>query len=271
MNRKFAFIGAGELAGAITECLTTFYYGGGGGEPFVLYDVNKAQYEKYAGKNFLAAESIKDAVTCCDIIVLSVKPQHISSVLAEIKECCPDLSGKTFVLPAAGVYMSRVTDVLGDVPVIRIMPNMPLKIGYGVTALCANSFVVPEVYKFIKDVFSASGMTFELPESSMNPVIAATSSSPAYVYLFIKAMIDGCKAIGLDPDVMLEPICRTIIGSVNMLLSSGKTPDELISMVATPGGTTERALSILKTRGFCDAIAEAMLDCTRRADEMSKL
>ncbi|MFY9381466.1 MAG: pyrroline-5-carboxylate reductase [Eubacteriales bacterium] len=270
MNRKFAFIGSGELAGAITECLTTFYYGGEGGEPFVLYDVNKVQYEKFTGKNFEVADSIKDAVFRCDIIVLSVKPQHISSVLTEIKEGCPNLSGKTFILPAAGVYISRVTDVLGNVPVIRIMPNMPLKIGYGVTALCANSFVSPDVYSFVKDVFAAGGMTFELPESSMNPVIAATSSSPAYVYLFIKAMIDGCKATGLDPDVMLEPICRTVIGSVNMLLYSGKTPDELISMVATPGGTTERALSILQKRGFCDAVFEAMLDCTRRADEMSK-
>ena len=267
MSDRFAFIGAGALAGAVTECLAV-YYGSGSKKEFILYDPDKSKYDNYAGKNYSVSDTINDAVAAGRYIVLAVKPQNLSAVLAEIKAGnCYDES--VFILPAAGVATVAVTDILGDVPVIRIMPNMPLRIGYGVTAICRNAAVSDDDYKIVFDVFSACGYTFELPEEGMNPVIAATSSSPAYVYLFIKSIIDGSASMGLDPRVMLEPACRAVIGSAYMLLRSGKTPEELISMVATPGGTTESALSVLTSNGFVETVGEAMRSCTKRANELS--
>lgn len=269
MNGKFAFIGAGALTSAMVECLTV-YYGGSKNVEFYLYDKFTSQYEKFMGKRFIAAPQMADAVNGSDYIVLSVKPQNLAEVLAEIKETS-HYYGKTFILPAAGVEMSAVTDVLGDVPVIRIMPNMPLRIGAGVTALCRNEFVGESQYYSVCAVFAACGHAFELPESGMNSVIAATSSAPAYVYLFIEAMMKGAEELGLDPKVMLEPICYTVIGSAKMLLHSKKDPHELVSMVATKGGTTEAAVSVLESHEFIDAIKAAMVACRDRAVELSEI
>ena len=269
MNGKFAFIGAGALTTAMVECLTV-YYGGSDNVEFYLYDKFPEQYRKFFGKKFIAAESCAEAVNACDYIVLSVKPQNLAEVLEEIKATAQTYK-KTFVLPAAGVEMSTVTNVLGDVAVIRIMPNMPLRIGYGVTALCRNQFVGESQYYSVCAIFAACGHAFELPESGMNAVIAATSSAPAYVYLFIKAMVDGAESLGLDPRTMLEPVCRTVIGAAQMLIHSKKDPAELVSMVATKGGTTEQAVSVLETRDFHNAIIDAMAACTRRAEELAEI
>lgn len=269
MNGKFAFIGAGALTTAMVECLTV-YYGGPDNVEFYLYDIYPEQYQKFFGKKFVAAESCAEAVNGSDYVVLSVKPQNLAEVLAEIKATA-QLYKKTFILPAAGVEMSAVTDVLGDVAVIRIMPNMPLRIGHGVTALCRNEFVGESQYYSVCAIFAACGHAFELPESGMNAVISATSSAPAYVYLFIKAMMDGATELGLDPRVMLEPICRTVIGAAQMLIHSKKAPAELVSMVATKGGTTEQAVSVLESRDFHNAIIDAMAACTRRAEELAEI
>lgn len=269
MNGKFAFIGAGALTTAMVECLTV-YYGGSDNVEFYLYDKFPEQYRKFFGKKFIAADSCAQAVNACDYIVLSVKPQNLAEVLEEIKATA-QTHKKTFILPAAGVEMSTVTNVLGDVAVIRIMPNMPLRIGYGVTALCRNQFVGESQYYSVCAIFAACGHAFELPESGMNAVIAATSSAPAYVYLFIKAMVDGAEALGLDPATMLEPVCRTVIGAAQMLIHSKKTPAELVSMVATKGGTTEQAVSVLETRDFHNAIIDAMAACTNRAEELAEI
>ena len=84
-------------------------------------------------------------------------------------------------------------------------------------------------------------------------------------------MLDASHNLGLNSDDLLEMICKTMIGSANMILSSGKTPDELIQMVKSPKGTTERALNVFENDGFATIINKAMKECTERAIELSKL
>ncbi len=269
VDTKFAFIGAGALAGAVTECLVS-YAGGADKAEFYLYDRSPSKYEIFAGKSYVPLYSIGEVIEHGTFIVLSVKPQNLTEVLDDIKKA-PHYAEKTYILPCAGVPISSVTDVLGNVGVVRVMPNMPLQIGHGVTAMCRNEIVTDTRYLLIYGVFASCGDVFELPESEMNAVIGATASSPAYVYLFIKAMVDGCKSLGLDPELMLKPVCHAVIGSAYMLLSSGKKPEELISMVATKGGTTESAISVLEAGGFVPLVADAMTACANRAEELSKI
>ncbi|MCD8056024.1 MAG: pyrroline-5-carboxylate reductase [Clostridiales bacterium] len=267
MDTKFAFIGAGALAGAVAECLVS-YAGGAEKAGFYLYDKSASKYESFAGKSYVPQPSIESVVKNGTFIVLSVKPQNLPEVLDEIKKV-PCHTEKTYILPCAGVPIKSVTDALGDVGVVRVMPNMPLKIGHGVTAMCRNELVTDTRYLYIYGVFASCGDVFELPEGEMNAVIGATASSPAYVYLFIEAMVEGCKRLGMDPELMLGPVCHAVIGSAYMLLNSGMKPDELISMVATKGGTTESAISVLEAGGFVELIADAMTACARRADELA--
>ena len=104
----------------------------------------------------------------------------------------------------------------------------------------------------------------------MNSVIAVNGSSPAYVYLFAKAMVDYAASVGIDPAAALELVCQTFEGSAEMLRSSGDTPDELIKKVCSKGGTTIEAMNVLRERNVPEAIFDAMAACTKRADELGR-
>ena len=104
----------------------------------------------------------------------------------------------------------------------------------------------------------------------MNDIISVTSSSPAYVFLFIKSIYDTAVEMGFDNKDMLEIICKMVIGSTEMILKTGKTPDELISMVKSPKGTTEQALNTFYDNDFPKIIRDAMYNCSKRAEELSK-
>jgi len=260
---SFAFIGVGNMASAIINGMKD-------DAKIYLYDKFPGKAELFVGERFEIVSSCSEAVKKADFIVLSVKPQNFDEVLTEIKDSAQDLFGKTFISIAAGISISRIVSYLGsDSAVIRTMPNTPLMVGMGVTALTRNENVTDEKFESIVALFGSLGKTTVIDESDMNKIISATSSSPAYVYLFIKALYDGAVAQGLDPDTMLELICGAVCGSAEMVLKSGKTPTELIRAVTSPNGTTERALDVLYKGDFEKLIHDAMYACTKRADELS--
>lgn len=260
---RYAFLGAGNMATAIIGAMKS-------GE-IALFDVNKEQYAKFAGKPYLFAESAKEAVEASDFVFLAVKPQSFDELMSEIKGSGVPLGGKVFVTIAAGISTSYISSALGGgVPVIRAMPNTPLLYGCGVTALCRGEGVKDEAFEEIRGIFGACGTVFELPESQMNTVIAATSSAPAYVYLFIKAIADAAEAQGLTAENLTSLVCDMVIGSAETLKRSPLTAGELIKIVCSKGGTTERAMSVLNERGFSEIVADAMQSCTDRANEIGR-
>lgn len=259
--KRYAFIGAGNMAYAII--------GGMGKADVTVYDKITSQYEKF-GTAVKTAESAPKAIENADYVVLAVKPQNFAELLEEVKNSGICLDGKTFVSIAAGVKTESICKGLGkDVSVIRTMPNTPLLIGKGVTALSRNGLVSDEAFKEIDAMFSSIGVTVELPEDKMNAVIAATSSAPAYIYHIIDSICAEAKAEGLDFPGMTEAVCEMVKGSADMVLQSGKTPAELIKMVTSPNGTTERAMNVLYSEGISETIAKAMKACTKRAEELS--
>lgn len=262
-GRSFSFIGVGNMAGAILRGME------GSGIPresVCLYDTDPAKYIPFEGCR--TALSVAEAVRGSDYIFLAVKPQVISVPLGEMKRC--DLSSSVIVSIAAGVPISRICSELGrETACIRTMPNTPLMIGRGVTALARNSLVSDKTFEDVKNVFAASGSVFELPESKMNAVISATSSAPAYIYLVIKAIADSAEAQGLNSDELLPYICDMVAGSAELLKQSDKSADELIRMVMSPGGTTERAMKVLYEKDLAGIIDSAMKACTQRASELS--
>ena len=104
----------------------------------------------------------------------------------------------------------------------------------------------------------------------MNTVISVNGSSPAYIYLFAKAMRDYAAEQGIDEKSAMELICSTLIGSAEMLMKSGDDVDTLIKKVSSPGGTTLAALEVLDKGGFYENIKDAMAACTKRAEELGK-
>ena len=266
--KTITFIGTGNMAGAIIRSLV------GAGTEASLITV----FDKFADKarelcalGVNAAETLTDALSASELILLSVKPQNFAEVTAEMTATGVDLSKKTFISIAAGISTAAIEEMLGgEYAVVRVMPNTPLQIGKGASALCRNARVSGEDFAMACDIFRAGGMVVTLDESQMNTVICANGSSPAYFYYFIDAMVRSAKAQGLECSEreLLELVCKTVIGSAEMLLASGKTADELVRQVTSPKGTTERAMNVLREEKVDEIIDRAMRACTERAEEM---
>jgi pyrroline-5-carboxylate reductase len=235
----------------------------------ILYDVRPEQTERYGACGALVAGSIAEAAERASCILLAVKPQNYPEVL-EALASVPGISEKLFISIAAGITSGAVSEALGGARVVRVLPNTPMMIGCGVSVICRNEAVSSEQFAFVQSLFDASGRSLLIDESEMNRYISVTSSSPAYVFLLIRAICDGAAAQGLGAPDVLGAVCDMVAGSARLLAESGKTPDEMIRMVASKGGTTERALAVFAEEGFADTVARAMQACTDRADELGK-
>ncbi len=260
------FIGVGNMASAIINGILkkNLYFE----NEITIYDNDSTKYQKF---NIKPSESIAELCTRSDIIFLCVKPQVYNVVLDEIGANIDSemLSKKTFVSIAAGISTSHICKKLkAPSPVIRVMPNTPLLIGEGASALTSNEYVDKQTFSRVVEIFSALGITKILSEDMMNRIISVNGSSPAYVYLFAKAMCEGAKAQGISDDV-LPLVVQSIIGSAKMMAQTSMTPDELIKMVTSPGGTTLAALNSFESDDFCGVIKRAMQQCTDRAEEIA--
>lgn len=267
--KTITFIGAGNMASAIIGGLLS-----SGCDPklITVYDKLEDKVNVLKKKGVNAASSLITACEASEFVLLAVKPQNFAEVLGELGNSNVDTDKKLFISIAAGISTDAVSKMLGrDAAVVRVMPNTPLQIGKGVSAVCRNSLVSDEDFLLACSVFECSGMIMKLDESQLNTVICANGSSPAYFYHFIDAVVKSAKAQGLECDdrTLLEAVCKTVIGSAEMLLASGKTAEELVRAVTSPRGTTERAMNVFYEEKTADTIDRAMRACTARAEEMA--
>ena len=265
--RTMAFIGVGNMAGAIMGGMLRS--GAIDHAHLVLSDKFPEKCADYIQNGAILAASAKDAAAAADCVVLSVKPQNFGEILPLLAEV-PDINQKLIITIAAGIPSETVKTALHGAPVVRVLPNTPMLIGQGVSVICRAPDVSAEDFDFVCSVFRASGCVHIIDESEMNRIISVTSSSPAYVFAFIGAILEGARAQGLPEDGLRDAICDMVIGSAALLKSGTLTPEEQISVVASKGGTTERAIAVLKDRDMAGMISDAMQACTARAEEMDR-
>lgn len=266
MARKIGFIGVGNMANAIIGGMTSK-----GGVPFtdiVLYDCLVDKCASFAALGATVGQSEADVATAADVIVLAVKPQNFPELLATLSTVA-DINRKVIVTIAAGITVETVSSALHNAPVVRVLPNTPMLIGMGVSVICRSDVVARDDFDFVVSMFEASGRVMLIDEGEMNRIISVTSSSPAYVFAFIKAICDGAAAQGLSGSEILPAVCDVVIGSALLLKQGAKSPEEQISVVTSKGGTTERAMAVLQEQDLYGMIEEAMKACTRRAEELS--
>jgi pyrroline-5-carboxylate reductase len=209
-----------------------------------------------------------------DFIFLAVKPQVLAGVLAEIgptvKNRINSRIGPLLISMAAGWSIKRIQTALGDPSqIVRIMPNTPALIGQGLIALAASPAVPDAHILELKQILAGSGIVDPLEESYLDAVSALSGSGPAFVYLFIEALVDGGVRSGLPRDKALRYAIQTALGSVAMLQETGKHPGELKDMVTSPGGTTIAGLAALETGAFRGTVMNAVDAAWKRAKELS--
>lgn len=264
--KKIGFIGAGNMATAIINGIIRADEAMAAS--ITVFDVMAEKLEVFAQRGVNTAASASEVVSRSDITVLAVKPQNYAEVLESIKTAVD--KSKVIVTIAAGISTDYIASALGcDCPMVRVMPNTPLLLGKGATAMSKRN-ISDEDFEYVYNMFANGGVVEIMDESKMNSVIAVNGSSPAYIYLFAKAMVDYAKQEGIDADSALRLVCATLKGSAEMLENSGDTPEILIKKVSSPGGTTLKALEKLEEKDFYNSVIEAMDACTVRANELSK-
>lgn len=268
MDKKIAFIGAGNMGYAMISSIAKSNIIPA--DNIMVFDIDK---DKLLGLRkevkIHVVQDVNDAVKNADIVILAVKPNMVEKVLTEIKT---SIDGeKILVSVAVGIPIKFYKGVVGqDKKIIRTMPNTPALVGEGMTLMCYEN-VSDDEAKTIKRIFECFGKVEFLDEKLMSEVTAVTSSSPAYIFMFIEAMADAAVLSGIPRNLSYKLAAQAVLGSAKMVLETGKHPGELKDQVCSPAGTTIEAVSSLEKNRFRYAVIEAMNECTRKALDIGKM
>lgn len=264
---KIGFIGAGNMGSAIMKGISASK----AGENIELYafDPNADKLETLAESGVKACKSEIELTEKCGYVFLAVKPQVIEGVIEKIAPAVT--ADKVIISIAAGISDEFIASkTIPDAKVILVMPNTPLLLGEGASALSRNEKVTDEEFEVILNVFRSCGKAAVVPKDKMKEIIAINGSSPAFIYLFAKGFVEYAECVGISADSAMELFSQSLIGSAKMLTDSGYTVDELIKMVSSPGGTTLAGLDRLYEGKLTDTVINCCESCTKRAYELSK-
>ena len=211
-----------------------------------------------------------DVVKNSDVLVLAVKPQSMSQVLAELSRA---VTAEHLVISiAAGITIdSIVAGLKQHSRVIRVMPNTPALVGEGVSAYALGAGAQSEDAALVEDFLGSVGQSVKVAESMLDAVTGLSGSGPAFVYLMIEALSDGGVRAGLPRDVASLLAVQTVKGAARMVQESGEHPAVLKDQVASPGGTTIAGLHALEKAGVRGAFIDAVVAATRRSAELAAL
>ena len=205
----------------------------------------------------------------CPHVLLAVKPQMMKAVLEEIRPVVRE--DATIISIAAGITTAYIDEHLGGRGhIVRAMPNTPMLVGCGVTAVAHGPRATPEDVHWAQRLFAASGLAIVMEESLMDAVTGLSGSGPAYLFYLIEAMTAAGVAEGMDPDIAAMLATQTCIGAGKLLAETKKPPEQLRAAVTTPNGTTERAITIMESAGVKAKIIEAIRAATARSRELGQ-
>jgi pyrroline-5-carboxylate reductase len=245
---------------------------------------------KYLSETYsVLVTTTADAVDTAMYVIVAVKPADVESVIGEIADAAAKAESEApeqvFVTVAAGVTTAYYENKLpAGSPVIRVMPNAPVVVGGGVSALARGRFATPDHLKAVSAIFDAVGGVLSVPESQLDAVTAVSGSGPAYFFLMVEALVDAGVAAGLSRSVATDLVVQTMAGSAAMLLerldearpagdaamgtAMDTTAAQLRATVTSPGGTTAAGLRELERGGLRAAVAEAVDAAKRRSEQL---
>jgi len=265
---RIGFLGAGKMASALAKGWLTA--GLTAADRLCASDPLPAARETFAKETgaFVTASN-RDIMERCDVVVLAVKPQNMSGLLAEIQ---PNVTPKHLIVSiAAGITLGQLAAGLGaDRRLIRVMPNTPCLVGASASAYAAGACATAADAQLVDRLLNSVGKAMAVPEKLLDAVTGLSGSGPAYVAVIIEALSDGGVRMGLPRDVANLLATQTVLGSAKLLLETGLPPGALKDMVASPGGTTIAGLHALERGGLRSTLMDAVEAATRRAVELGK-
>lgn len=266
---KLAFIGAGNMNGAIISGLVNK---GFPAKNIIVANPSAPKREALSEQcGVLNTSSNIEAATFADYVILGVKPYLIAQVCEEISSNI-SIENKCFVSVAAGCTIEKIQQALnGNYPVIRVMPNTPAQLGFGVSGLYPSSEVNEEQKQQTTQLMESVGIINWLNnEAGIDHITAVSGSAPAYFFLFMEAMQKKAMAFGFNEQESRELVQQTALGAAQMVINNDLPISQLRKNVTSKGGTTQAALTTLIDGGLEQLVSDAMDSAVHRAREMAQ-
>ena len=252
----FGCIGVGNMGGAIALAAAKAV----GGDKMVVSAKHAENARAFAEKIGARAADNVTAAREGHFVVLGVKPQFMEEVLTEIAPALRENKGVVLVTMAAGLTMQNIREMAGgDYPVIRIMPNTPVKVGQGVILYDCDDKVPAEDLNAFLQAMQPGGMTDHLPERLIDAGSAVAGCGPAFASLFMEALSDGGVSCGLPRQKALEYAAQTLLGTAKLMLEEKAHPGVMKDQVCSPGGSTIQGVRALEKGAFRSAVVEAVI------------
>lgn len=276
IEENIGFIGAGNMAKPIANGLI----GSGFVQPSQIFvsapSTKNFEWWKKAGIN--TTNDNCEVLSMCHIILLAMKPQFLDSAIQSLQAHNKSIGvDRLFVSILAGVTIDNLIQKLSKISslasfqVIRVIPNTPIMVGAGCTAIACQRDVLPVNKMITKAIFSTLGSVCEeVPENLMNPVGALSGSGPAFVYMMIDALSAGAVKMGVPKALALNLAAQTFMGAAKLVQETRKHPEQLKDEVCSPGGSTIRGVYELEKAGVRAALMDAIEACTKRSEELGK-
>ena len=263
MEKKFTLgiIGAGNMASAILGGILR-----GGllrADRIAVSDRDEGKLAVMAQNGVSVTSDNREIAASAEYLLFAVKPQVAPSVFEEV---APVIEAGTVISIMAGIPVSKLRAALGERNYVRVMPNTPALVGEGMSAI---AFEEGKRSQFVADIFSSIGKVAEADESKFDAVTSLSGSGPAYVYMFLKALIDGGVDGGLSPEDAKTLAVQTVRGAAKMVRLSTAPIDELIDAVCSKGGTTIQAVESFRADGLEEIVKKGMAKCKKRSEELA--
>lgn len=267
-KKTIGFIGAGKMASAIIKGLLS-------SNIFDKQHVKASEVNPEAAKRTEEEFGIEvynnanDLVKNVDIILIATKPFVVEELLNQIKS---DVNENQLIISiAAGITFAKIEKALGaDKKIIRVMPNTPALLESGMSAICKNAAATREDMDCVCAIFSKIGKVITCEEKDIDAVTGVSGSGPAFYYYIIDQIAKAGEKLGLDYHTALTLSAQTALGAAKMVMETGNTPDELITAVTTPGGTTAEGNKVLKESNISEILLETVRKTAEKSAMMSK-
>lgn len=271
MNQQtIAFIGPGVMAEAMIYGLIQHQVAGAG--EIVAAGPRPERLDQLRAEFHIATvPDNREAAAHSDVVVLSVKPQRLDRVLAELNSAI--VPQALVISIVAGAPIEKITQGLGHDLVVRCMPNTPAQIGEGITVWTASPGVRPGQLDMTRRILGALGKEIMVEEESyLDMATALSGTGPAYVFLFMEALVDAGVHLGFPRRIAEELVIQTVRGSVDYYQKRDdpKHLARLRNEVTSPGGTSAAALYYLEKAGFRTAISRAIWAAYERSQELGR-
>jgi len=260
------FIGAGNMAEALIGGLRE-----AGVDGAQILATNRSRRERLDHLRqvwgIVTTPSKAELSAAATTLVLAMKPADLDQAMRELR---PHITDRHLIISLlAGVRCASVEEYVDTSPVVRAMPNLSAAVLASTTALAYGRHAGAAHRAAARSLFARVGHTVDVGEDAMDAVTAVAGSGPAYVYLFMEALIEAGIHAGLPVQVARDLATQTVFGAAKLVKETNSDPAELRRRVTSPGGTTMAALTVLEARGFKMAIADAVRQAIRRAGELA--